>query len=171
MPCKSPFFSEFGQAEVADSLTSYGMKTDCDLTGDRYSWVGSAFYFGYLLASLPAAWAMQRYPIAKVIVACQFVWGILLLAMGFVSSFPALLALRIMLGMLEAPIIPGGILIMGMWYPRRDIALRLAFYYTGFAQLITGPIGYGYSTPFLYICLAAIANSLSQRWTPHPRLV
>ncbi|KAJ5587257.1 uncharacterized protein N7459_003022 [Penicillium hispanicum] len=122
----------------------YGMEEDCDLKiGNRYSWIGSSFYFGYLVASLPAAWAMQRYPIAKVIVSCQLVWGILLLVMGFLSSFPGLLVLRILLGMLEAPIIPGGILMMAMWYPRRDMALRLAFYYTGFAQLITGPVGYG----------------------------
>ncbi|KAH8680748.1 putative allantoate permease [Xylariales sp. PMI_506] len=122
----------------------YGMETDCDLTiGTRYSWVGSAFYFGYLVASLPAAWAMQRFPIAKVIVTCQLVWGILLLGSGFISSFPGMLTIRVLLGMLEAPIIPGGVLIMGMWYTRKDIALRLAFYYTGFAQLITGPIGYG----------------------------
>lgn len=121
------------------------MEEDCDLKiGNRYSWIGSSFYFGYLVASLPAAWAMQRYPIAKVIVSCQLVWGILLLVMGFLSSFPGLLVLRILLGMLEAPIIPGGILMMAMWYPRRDMALRLAFYYTGFAQLITGPVGYGY---------------------------
>ncbi|OKL63738.1 hypothetical protein UA08_00224 [Talaromyces atroroseus] len=121
----------------------YGLKTDNDLTGNRYSWVGSSFYFGYLIASIPAAWAMQRFPIAKVIVSCQLVWGILLLAMGFLSSWPGLLALRIILGMLEAPIIPGAVIMLGMWYPRRDLALRLGFFYTGFAQLITGPIGYG----------------------------
>ncbi|CAK7232812.1 hypothetical protein SCUCBS95973_008383 [Sporothrix curviconia] len=122
----------------------YGMEIDCDLlVGTRYSWIGSSFYFGYLIASLPAAWAMQRYPIAKVIIACQLVWGILLLVTGFVSNFPGLLVLRIILGILEAPVIPGGVLIMNMWYPRRDIAIRLAFFYTGFAQLITGPVGYG----------------------------
>lgn len=120
------------------------MKADNNLEiGNRYSWVGSAFYFGYLIASLPAAWAMQRFPIAKFIISCQFLWGLILIVMGFVSNFPGLLVLRIILGMLEAPIIPGGILIMSMWYPRKDIALRLAFYYTGCAQLITGPVGYG----------------------------
>lgn len=87
---------------------------------------------------------MQRFPIAKVIVSCQLVWGILLLAMGFLSSWPGLLTMRIILGMLEAPIIPGAVIMLGMWYPRRDLALRLGFFYTGFAQLITGPVGYGY---------------------------
>lgn len=121
----------------------YGLETDNDLTGNRYAWVGSSFYFGYLIASIPAAWAMQRFPIAKVIIGCQLVWGILLLAMGFLSSWPGLLTMRIILGMLEAPIIPGAVIMLGMWYPRRDLALRLGFFYTGFAQLITGPIGYG----------------------------
>ncbi|KUJ20301.1 putative allantoate permease [Mollisia scopiformis] len=121
----------------------YGLKTDCDLTGNRYSWVGSAFYFGYLVASLPAAWLLQRLPIAKFTVGCQLVWGIILIATGFVSNFPGLLALRILLGIFEAPIIPGNLIMIGMWYPRKEQALRLGIFYTGFAQLITGPVGYG----------------------------
>ena len=31
----------------------YGMKTATDLTGDRYSWVGSAFYVSYLHICYP----------------------------------------------------------------------------------------------------------------------
>lgn len=33
----------------------YGMREDTDSTGDRYSWLGSAFYFGYLFWCFPAA--------------------------------------------------------------------------------------------------------------------
>lgn len=33
----------------------YGMREDTDSTGDRYAWVGSAFYFGYLFWCFPAA--------------------------------------------------------------------------------------------------------------------
>jgi hypothetical protein len=33
----------------------YGMREDTGATGDRYSWLGSAFYFGYLFWCLPAA--------------------------------------------------------------------------------------------------------------------
>ena len=120
------------------------MKTDCDLTGNRYSWIGSCFYFGYLVSSLPSAWLLQHFPIAKVTVSCQIAWGILLIITGFVSNFPGLVVCRLLLGILEAPIIPGNLLMIGMWYPRREQALRLGIFYTGFAQLITGPIGYGY---------------------------
>jgi len=49
----------------------------------------------------------------------QFVWGIVLISTGFAKNFQTLIALRILLGALEAPILPGNFLILGMWYPRR----------------------------------------------------
>lgn len=51
--------------------------------------------------------------------AVQLIWGVVLLGTGWVNNFAGLIALRILLGMLEAPIVPGNYLIVGMWYSRR----------------------------------------------------
>ncbi|KAI9742370.1 MAG: hypothetical protein M1818_003903 [Claussenomyces sp. TS43310] len=93
----------------------YGMKKDTDLTGNRYSWVGSAFYFGYLFWCLPAASILQKLPVAKTMCAVQLLWGIVLIGTGFAHNFETLIALRVLLGVLEAPIIPGNFLVLGMW--------------------------------------------------------
>jgi ACS family allantoate permease-like MFS transporter len=97
----------------------YGFRADTGLTGDRYSWVGSAFYF------------LQRFPIAKLMFVAQLLWGCILIATGFANNFPTLIALRVLLGALEAPIIPGNFLIISMWYPRREQPLRTGLMYTG----------------------------------------
>lgn len=47
----------------------YGMREDTNSEGDRYSWLGSAFYFGYLVWCFPAASLLQKLPIAK-LMAC-----------------------------------------------------------------------------------------------------
>ncbi|KAK1763772.1 hypothetical protein QBC33DRAFT_580740 [Phialemonium atrogriseum] len=111
----------------------YGLEIDCHR---------SAFYFRYLVVSLHAAWTMQRYP--KVIVGCQLLWKILLLVTGLLSSFQSLLDLRIVLGMLGAPIIPGGL--PSLACGTRDG--RWPFAYHIITLLITGSIRYG---PFFLI--------------------
>ena len=97
----------------------YGMRADTGLTGDRYSWVGSAFYFGYLFWCLPSGSLLQKFPVAKTMCFVQILWGFVLLGTGWANNFPTLIALRVLLGMLEAPIVPGNFLILGMWYTRR----------------------------------------------------
>lgn len=44
-----------------------GLRTDLRLTGDEYSWSSGIYYFGYLVASYPAAMLMVRWKVGKVI--------------------------------------------------------------------------------------------------------
>ncbi|KND86994.1 putative transporter [Tolypocladium ophioglossoides CBS 100239] len=121
----------------------YGFRKDTDLTGDRYSWVGSAFYFGYLFWCLPSGNLLQKFPIAKLMFVVQLLWGCILISTGFASNFATLIALRVLLGVLEAPIVPGNFLVLGMWYTRREQPIRTGLMYTGLSVCFTGPIGWG----------------------------
>ena len=47
-----------------------GIVKDTHLKGTNYSWVGSAFYFGYLFASYPASFAFVKLPVAKFLSIC-----------------------------------------------------------------------------------------------------
>ncbi|KAH6665077.1 putative allantoate permease [Halenospora varia] len=120
----------------------YGMKADTGLTGDRYSWVGSSFYFGYLVWCLPSGSLLQKLPVAKTMACVQVIWGLVLLGTGWAKNFETLIALRVLLGVLEAPIVPGNLLIVGMWYSRREQPIRTGLMYTGLSVCFTGPIGY-----------------------------
>lgn len=70
-------------------------------------------------------------------------WGCILIATGFANNFASLVALRVILGALEAPIIPGNFLVLGMWYTRREQPIRTGLMYTGLSVCFTGPIGWG----------------------------
>lgn len=37
----------------------------------------------------------------------QILWGFILIGTGFANNFPTLIALRVILGAMEAPIVPG----------------------------------------------------------------
>ncbi|PVH69127.1 MFS general substrate transporter [Cadophora sp. DSE1049] len=113
---------------------SYGMKQSTGLTGDKYSWVGSSFYFGYLIWCFPAAAFLQKLPIAKFISTGVGLWGIVLIGTGFSNNFPTLVALRVLLGALEAPVLPGTFLMMNMCIPNGGL--------TNFSPLIIHGLGY-----------------------------
>ncbi|KIW62037.1 hypothetical protein PV05_02090 [Exophiala xenobiotica] len=120
----------------------YGLKTDLHLVGDQYSWIGSVFYFGYMVWCFPAGGLLQKLPIAKTMSVAMMLWGVLLIGSGFVNSFSQLMACRFLLGLLEAPIVPGNMLVLSMWYTRSEQSLRYGLMYTGLSTCFTGPIGY-----------------------------
>ncbi|KAK2032984.1 MFS general substrate transporter [Colletotrichum zoysiae] len=120
----------------------YGFREDLGLKGDEYAWVGSAFYFGYLLWSFPSAQILQRLPIAKSMFAVMVTWGVVLIGAGFANSFVPMVVTRVLLGALEAPVAPGNLIIMTMWYTREEQPVRAGLFYTGLSTLITGTCGW-----------------------------
>lgn len=46
-------------------------------------------------------------------------WGLVLIDTGFARKFETLISLRVLLGVLEALIVPVNFLMLGMWYSRR----------------------------------------------------
>ena len=63
--------------------------------------------------------------------AAQIVWGAILIATGFANNFASLVALRVLLGALESPIVPGNLLVISMWYTRKEQPVRTGLMYTG----------------------------------------
>jgi sugar phosphate permease len=47
--------------------SAFGLEEGTNLKGQDYSWLGSIFYFGYLLGQYPSGYLLQRLPIAKFI--------------------------------------------------------------------------------------------------------
>ena len=45
--------------------SAFGLQKGTGLKGQDYSWLGSIFYFGYLVAQYPAGYLLQRLPIGK----------------------------------------------------------------------------------------------------------
>jgi hypothetical protein len=57
------------------------VKTDHELPDDfiSQSWFASAFYLGYLFATEPAAWILQRFHTGRVMGITSFIWGIVVM--------------------------------------------------------------------------------------------
>ncbi|KAJ4348751.1 uncharacterized protein N0V89_010129 [Didymosphaeria variabile] len=57
----------------------FGIREDLNLVGDRYNWLSSIFYFGFLAWAFPTNFLMQRLPIGKYLGANIFLWGVFLM--------------------------------------------------------------------------------------------
>lgn len=122
----------------------YGLKEGTNLKGQDYSWLGSIFYFGYLIAQWPAGLALQKLPTGKFLSITTIAWGGLLMTTPACHNFAGIAANRFLLGMFEAVVNPGFVLVMSMWYTSNEQPLRLEAYYctNGVATMFGGLIGY-----------------------------
>ncbi|CAI7621439.1 unnamed protein product [Penicillium pancosmium] len=64
----------------------YNIKTDLNLTGDQYSWIGSAPFFGGLVFMGPLAYCLQKVPAVPFFAFNVLCWGILEMSVTLVVS-------------------------------------------------------------------------------------
>lgn len=122
-----------------------GMKTSLHLIGSDYQWLGSAFYFGYLVFEYPTSRLLQRLPLGKYSALNIVLWGTTLACFASVQNFGGALAVRILLGVFESAVTPGFALFTSQWYTAAEQASRTAiwFSFNGWAQILGGLVAYG----------------------------
>jgi len=124
-----------------------GIQTYAHLVGQQYSWLGSIFYFGYLVWEYPTNRLLQRLPLAKYTAFNIIAWGLILTCMAGTSNFAGLMVVRFFLGLFEASVSPGFALITSRWYKVNEQGSRTGiwFSFNGFAQIFGGLVAYGLS--------------------------
>ncbi|KAL1854509.1 hypothetical protein VTK73DRAFT_8731 [Phialemonium thermophilum] len=122
----------------------FGLQKDLHLHGDQYSWLGSIFYFGYLVFEYPTNIAMHKLSVSKWMSANIFIWGGITMALGGCSTFSSFAGLRFLLGALESCSTPAYLLITAMWYKVEEQPIRIGYWSTflGLANAFGGLLGY-----------------------------
>ncbi|EMC99244.1 hypothetical protein BAUCODRAFT_65035 [Baudoinia panamericana UAMH 10762] len=129
----------------------YGLKKDLHLTGQQYSWCGSAPFFGGLLFMGPAAYCLRRLPTITFFAINVLFWGITEMCMAACTSFGGLFVCRFLLGGFEALLIPAITLVVAMWYRPDEQPQRNSIILNVVAPILNGfmawLVGY-YKGPF-----------------------
>nr|XP_001395707.2 vitamin H transporter [Aspergillus niger CBS 513.88] len=117
-----------------------GIKEDTSLTGDQYDWLGSIVYFGYMFGEIPAAFLMQRVPMAKYLGVMSMLWGTVVTLHAVCHNFGGLAAVRFLLGSIEVCTTPAILYITSSWYTHSEQVTRVAIWYStsGWAQVFGG---------------------------------
>ncbi|SMQ50473.1 unnamed protein product [Zymoseptoria tritici ST99CH_3D7] len=120
-----------------------GLDEDLGLdVGSRASLALLIFFVGYILLEIPSNALIRKVGPAKLLSGIVVAWGLISLGIGFAQTWQTLVALRVMLGLLEAGFYPGCIYLISSWYKRFELQKRLsAFFMTatalsGFANIL-----------------------------------
>jgi ACS family tartrate transporter-like MFS transporter len=104
--------------------------------------MGTCFFVGYLLLEIPGTLMVERWSARKWISRIMISWGIVAALTAFVKTPMQFYVARFMLGLAEAGFFPGVIVYLTHWFPSRDRARALAYFFiaTPIAQFIGPPV-------------------------------
>ncbi|KAM0368170.1 hypothetical protein ACHAPY_011530 [Fusarium culmorum] len=106
-------------------------KADLGLVNNRFNIAVSILNVGYMLAQLPSNMILTRVRPSIYLPSCVIVWSCVSAATAGVTSFSGLIAVRFVLGIVEAPFFPGAFFMLSSWYTRKELALRTAVLHSG----------------------------------------
>ncbi|GAB1317995.1 hypothetical protein MFIFM68171_08205 [Madurella fahalii] len=107
--------------------------------GNRFNVALFAYYASYILLEVPSNMIIRKVRPSFYLSALMFSWGIINMCMGFVHSYAALVALRVLLGVFEAGVLPGIVYVTSMYYKRHEYQKRLSFFFC--STVVAGAFG------------------------------
>lgn len=122
-----------------------GLQESLNMSAQEYSWVGSSFYFGYLIFQYPANRALQRLPLSKTLGSAVIIWGVILMCHAACTNSAGFLACRVLLGAFEGFMNPAYILLTSQWWRKSEQYMRTCIWWgmQGFGTILGSGIAYG----------------------------
>ncbi|KAI6041667.1 MFS nicotinic acid transporter Tna1 [Pisolithus marmoratus] len=136
-------FSSVDRGNIGNAKLE-GLMTQLHLTGSQFNIALSVFFVSYSLFEFPANVILQSVRPSRWLPGIMFAWGTTITLTAFVKSYPQLAAMRFLLGAAEAGFYPGVVFYLSMWYPKYQLAYRIALFTgaTGVAGAISGLLAY-----------------------------
>lgn len=114
---------------LAVSMLVTPIKETMELSDVEMSLVlGPAFAFAYAVFGVPLGWAADRFSRRLVIFCGVLVWAAATVACGLVSTFPALLACRVVVGIGEAALLPSAYSLIGDAFPPQKVTMATSVF-------------------------------------------
>ncbi|BFZ62120.1 hypothetical protein YB2330_003199 [Saitoella coloradoensis] len=122
-----------------------GLTTDIGMSGDAYLWTLTLYFIGYVIFEVPSNIVLKKTSPRIWLPLIMFIWGIVSVLMGLVSSGAGLLAARFFLGVTEAGLFPGVVYYLSRWYQREERVYRVSLFFSAAATAgaFGGILAYG----------------------------
>lgn len=139
---------QFMDKVSTSSAAIMGLREDLHMHGTQYSWVGSAFYFGYLFMNLgPGQIIFQRVDRMAILLAVfVVVWGLVLsLHAAPTVNYASFIFLRVLLGCAESMVTPCFTMITAQYWKKEEQFTRVSIWFgmNGLGSLVLSAIAYG----------------------------
>lgn len=96
------FFLQYIDKQAISYSAVFDLFETTGITGSQYSWLGSMFYFAYLIFEWPSAYLAQHFPTGRVVSIYCFCWGTVMLCTAATHDFAGFAAMRFLLGIFES---------------------------------------------------------------------
>lgn len=101
------------------SFAALTMNEAIGLSATAFGLGAGIFFIGYFLFELPSNLLLKRYGARKWIARIIVSWGLVSIAMAFVTGPTSFWVMRFLLGVAEAGFFPGMVLYLTYWFPNR----------------------------------------------------
>ena len=108
------------------SIANTTVRAEMHLSATEMGWLLSAFSLAYGVAQLPLIGVLDRAGTRKVLGGGLVVWSAAQMLTGLVRGFPMFIALRVLLGVGEAPFYPAGVRSVREWFSAKTRARATA---------------------------------------------
>jgi MFS transporter, ACS family, D-galactonate transporter len=113
------------------SITAPAMRTALGIDTEQMGYVLSAFGWTYALCQIPGGWLVDRIAPRVLFASLIVAWSVATIMLGFTTSIAGLMAVRMLVGALEAPSYPINNRVVTTWFPERERATAIGFYTSG----------------------------------------
>ncbi|CAJ2509102.1 Uu.00g141280.m01.CDS01 [Anthostomella pinea] len=117
----------------------YHLERDLGLVGNQFQVAVSILFVTYLLFEVPSNLVLKPLTPQRYISFIVLAWGIIAMCTGFVQSYGSLIAVRLLLGAVEAGLFPGLTVYLTFFYTKRELALRVGYLFVSAA--VAGAVG------------------------------
>lgn len=135
-----------------------GMQKDLGLNDTQFGLGGGLFFLGYFLFEIPSNLILHRVGARVWIARIMFVWGLVSMAMIFVTGKWSFYGMRVLLGLAEAGFFPGIVLYLTYWVPARERARMGALF------MVAAPIAMGIGAPLSGLLLGMHGTAGLKGW-------
>ncbi|SPO06974.1 related to putative tartrate transporter [Cephalotrichum gorgonifer] len=125
----------------------FGLEEELKLKKNQFQIAVSVLFITYCLFEAPSNMIIKKMKPARYLAGLTLAWGFTATFSAFVSNFASLIVCRLLLGLFEAGFFPGVVLYLSMFYPRRRLALRVAYFFAtaALSGVVGGLVAYGIS--------------------------
>jgi MFS family permease len=115
------------------------MTEDLNLTGNDYNIALLSFFITYIIFEVPSNLIIKKVRPSIFLSSIMVLWGIATMAQGLVTNLGGLVALRLLIGIFEAGLFPGCVLLLSSWYKRYELQWRFNLFFS--ASILAGGFG------------------------------
>ncbi len=143
----------------------------------------SAFFWSYTLTMIPAGHMLNTIGPKKILGGAAFAWGAVTMLTAICTNFTTFIAIRIGLGLTEAPAFPANARVVSVWVPKRERTFASAMFDcaaragNAFAPPIVAFIIAAYGWKMSFVVTGALAVVWAVLWfvwyhepADHPRI-